>query len=437
MKNLQEFCALGNGTSLIVWNTNDFGPCFKLLCLVLPANIFLICSSIFFSSGKRQRFQLPESRLYLFSNLQILVSFSIFLESLIEVLCSWFVNHYHPPVYLVTSSLVAIAWISNAVCVRRNRVVILVKKCYATVHIMFIILAFFMTTLQLYSVILSIKRQSFDSLLVYEYGTICRFSLQIIFLLLLIPPICVNRDWIGLHVEFSSSAASSDIQGGTERDALLRNASRGTFYSGTQCISDDLGVAEEKANILSKLTFWWVRPMMKKGSKGNLQYTEDLFLLPQSLSTKRLRILFSANFDSSTEDLDARNKLEDSFSSESGYGGITFSPGTIQKSVSDPNFRRYSNVRRMTSNGSHASTEFSEKEGNGSGPEVSNPRSLLSALNHSFGLQYYCIGLLKLTGDALSFAGPLLLHALVSFMENRQVSQCPKLNAFQSCHLIA
>ena len=177
--------------------------------------------------------------------------------------------------------------------------------------------------------------------------------------------------------------------------------------------------------------------MMKKGSKGNLQYTEDLFLLPQSLSTKRLRILFSANFDSSTEDLDARNKLEDSFSSESGYGGITFSPGTIQKSVSDPNFRRYTNVRRMTSNGSHASTEFSEKEGNGSGPEVSNPRSLLSALHHSFGLQYYCIGLLKLTGDALSFAGPLLLHALVSFMENRQVSQCPKLNAFQSCHLIA
>ena len=30
---------------------------------------------------------------------------------------------------------------------------------------------------------------------------------------------------------------------------------------------------------------------------------------------------------------------------------------------------------------------------------------------YSFGLQYYCVGLLNLTGDALSFAGPLLLHA--------------------------
>lgn len=424
MTNLKDFCGSGNETSFIVWNNNDFGSCFELLCLVCPANFFLVCSSIFFAIGKRQRFELLESRLYLFSNLQVLVSCFIFLESLIEAVCSWFLDSYHPSVYLLTCSLVAVAWVSNAVNVRRNRHVILVRKCYATVHVVVIILAFLMTAVQFYSITLRIKGNGFNSLFVHEYGTICRLFLQLMFLILLIPPACVNRDWIGLHVEFSTSNVSTGIQGDTEKDALLRSASRGTFYSGTQCITDDLGVAEDKANFFSKLTFWWVRPMMKKGYKANLQCTEDLFLLPQSLSTKKLRILFSAVFDSSTKYQDITNKLEDSFSSESAYGGIMFTPG-IRKSVSDPNFRNNSNIRRMTSDGSHASTEFSEKEATDlEVPKVNSPRSLLSALHHSFGRQYYCIGLLKLTGDALSFAGPLLLHALVSFMENRQVSLC-------------
>jgi len=354
--------------------------------------------------------------------LQAFISCLISLESLIEAVCSWILKLYHPPVYLLTISLIAIAWISNAVNVWKNRHVILLRRCYATVHVAIIILAFSITAIQVYSVALRIHDKGSDSFIILDYGTICRMSLQLIFLILLIPPACVDHNKIGLNVDFSSSTAvATGIQSGTERDALLQSISRTTFYSGTQCITDDLGVAEDRSNFLSKLTFWWVRPMMKKGHKGNLQCIEDLFLLPQSLSTKKLRIIFASNFDCLISKGDTANKLEDSCSSDSAYTAIKVLPG-VQRSISDPNFQRCTTVtgRRLTSDISYTSGEFSEM-GASDSPPVNSQRSLLSALHHSFGLQYYCIGLLKLLGDALSFAGPLLLHALVSFMENRKV----------------
>ena len=423
MTTVQDFCGL-NGTKFIVWNNtnDDFGSCFELLCLACPANVFLACSSIFYAIGKRHRFDRLDGRPYLFAMLQAFISCLISLESLIEAACSWIIKTYHPPVYLLTCSLIALAWISNAVNVWRNRHVILLRRCYATVHVAIIILAFSMTAIQVYSVALRIHDTGFGSLIIHDYGTLCRMSLQLIFLILLIPPACVDHNKIGLNIDFSSSTAvATGIQSGTERDALLRSISRTTFYSNTQCITDDLGVAEDRSNFLSKLTFWWVRPMMKKGHNGNLQCVEDLFLLPQSLSTKKLRITFSANFDCSISKRDTTNKLEDSCSSDSAYSAIKFIPG-VQRSISDPNCESRAPVRRLTSDGSYASAEFSENVATDiPAAKVNSQRSLLSALHHSFGLQYYCIGLLKLLGDALSFAGPLLLHALVSFMENRQV----------------
>ena len=423
MTNLQDFCGFNNGSKFLFWSNNDFGLCFKLLCLVCPANLLLVCSSIFFARRKWQIFEFQERRLYILSRFQVLFCGLIFLESLIEVICSWSVKAYHPPIYLLSCSLVALAWILNAFAVWRNRHVLFLRRCYPAVHVSVIILAILMTCIQLYSVILKIQ-SDFDYLFIHEYGTIVRISLQVIFLVLLIPPACSTYNRIGLNTD-SSTAATTGIQASTERDAILRSASRGTFYSSTQCVTDDLGVAEDNSNFISKLTFWWVRPMMLKGFKGKLESAEDLFLLPQSLSTRRIRILFSDNFDSLdtqiNQSAETNQVLDDSCSSDQ-YTSIIYLPG-VQKSISDPNFRfryRSTSVRRLTSTNS---TELSDSETPGDvAPKVTDQRSLLSALHHSFGLQYYCIGLLKLTGDALSFAGPLLLHALVSFMENRQVS---------------
>ena len=426
MTNLQDFCGYKNGSTFILWNrsNNDFGDCFTLVCLVCPANFLLFCSSFFFARRKLQISEFLERRLYILSKLQVLICALIALESLIEVSCSWSLKSYHPPIYLLSSSLVALAWISNAFTVWRNRHILLLKRCYPAVQVAVLILAFLMTCIQLYSVVLRIQRTDFYSLLIYEYGIITRIVLEVAFLVLLIPPACASCNRIGLNTD-SSTAVSTGIQASTERGSILRSASRGTFYSSTQCVSDDLGIAEDKSNFISKLTFWWVRPMMMKGYKGHLEGVEDLFLLPQSLSTKKIRILFSENFDSldaqTNQDAATNQIQDDSYSSDT---SIIFFPG-MQKSASDPNFRsRYQNsmIQRITTASSN-SAEYSEIEGPGSTvPKVIHNRSLLSALHHSFGLQYYCVGFLKLTGDGLSFAGPLLLHALVSFMENRQVS---------------
>lgn len=46
-----------------------------------------------------------------------------------------------------------------------------------------------------------------------------------------------------------------------------------------------LGIAKENASSLSKLLFWWVNRLMRKGSCGYLAQTEDLFDLPPKMST--------------------------------------------------------------------------------------------------------------------------------------------------------
>ena len=46
-----------------------------------------------------------------------------------------------------------------------------------------------------------------------------------------------------------------------------------------------LGVAMEDATFTSKLLFHWVTPLMSKGVKGLLNHSDDLFDLPENVST--------------------------------------------------------------------------------------------------------------------------------------------------------
>ena len=47
-----------------------------------------------------------------------------------------------------------------------------------------------------------------------------------------------------------------------------------------------------------------------------------------------------------------------------------------------------------------------------------SPFSLPKSLFHAFGWQYLALGILRFTGDCLSFAGPILLHYLVTELED-------------------
>ncbi len=100
-----------------------------------------------------------------------------------------------------------------------------------------------------------------------------------------------------------------------------------------------LGAASDGYNIFNKLIFFWVNPLISKGSLGKLRKNDDLFDLPECLNVKKI-----------AERLQAK---------------------------------------------------------------INNGKTLFSALHRSFGTEFYLIGVLRLFSDLSSFAGPLLLGAIL------------------------
>lgn len=49
-----------------------------------------------------------------------------------------------------------------------------------------------------------------------------------------------------------------------------------------------MGRAQDEASLLSRLVFYWVNPLIKKGMVGYLQRIDDLFMLPESLTVSRI-----------------------------------------------------------------------------------------------------------------------------------------------------
>ncbi|XP_057666967.1 ATP-binding cassette sub-family C member 10 isoform X2 [Diorhabda carinulata] len=125
-----------------------------------------------------------------------------------------------------------------------------------------------------------------------------------------------------------------------------------------------LGVAMENVNWFSYLFFSWVYSLIRKGTEDKIVSPEDLYDLPVSI-----------NSDYNTNKLQAYLNLEN-----------------------DPEAVREVEI-------SSASTSY----------------SLLRALHKCYALQFYSIGILRLTADCCGFAGPMLLNKLVSFIENKTV----------------
>jgi len=46
----------------------------------------------------------------------------------------------------------------------------------------------------------------------------------------------------------------------------------------------------EDATVISKLLFHWVTPLMEKGVKGLLNHSDDLFDLPDQISTNAISL---------------------------------------------------------------------------------------------------------------------------------------------------
>lgn len=71
----------------------------------------------------------------------------------------------------------------------------------------------------------------------------------------------------------------------TEQTSLLN--SPGSSYVHFMEVQDPsyLGTAMENATLLSKLIFHWVTPLMEKGVRGLLKHADDLYDLPDHITT--------------------------------------------------------------------------------------------------------------------------------------------------------
>ena len=140
-------------------------------------------------------------------------------------------------------------------------------------------------------------------------------------------------------------------------DPRLRPAHASPGYGGFLEPTDPhyLGIAKDQAPFLARLLLRWVNPLVAKAYQGNLQQPDDVFDLPEDMTAHIVA-------------------------------------GHIQKEA-----EQMAKLAPVTE-------------------EV--PRiSLVRLLYGCFGKQFFAIGLLKLLNDCAGFAGPLLLHAVVTFME--------------------
>lgn len=131
-------------------------------------------------------------------------------------------------------------------------------------------------------------------------------------------------------------------------------------------------VAEDGSGCVSRLLYLWLNPLLGRGQRGELNQSCDVYLLPLKLRTGVVRQYFNRCWEKC---------------------------------------QRRSGARRCQS-GDRSSDQERLLEA-----AVEEEAGLLRVLHKAFGLRYYSLGVLKLVGNMLGFAGPLLLNSLVGFME--------------------
>lgn len=142
------------------------------------------------------------------------------------------------------------------------------------------------------------------------------------------------------------------------------------------------GVAEDGESWLSRFSYAWMNPLMKRGYQWMLNQPQDTYQLPRRLQAARVCECFHTCWQKTAA---SRQDVEETTSS----------------------------TNRL----------FAKRDGFPSPehrPNIQKCVSLWSVLHAAFGLRYYSLGLLKLAGSLLGFSGPLLLNLLVSFMESHQ-----------------
>ncbi|KAK3092515.1 hypothetical protein FSP39_003868 [Pinctada imbricata] len=373
------FC--GHNENFTAWEKQDFGPCFEQLVIVIPAHVLLAVISTFHAAQSRK----PNLGNYVYKlphvvKLRFICVLFLMIIPPIGLLVSWKVVKLIPSTAdILTISLQFLCWFIHSIYVFRLKFLFWVSYRGPASNLCAYGLTFVSACLQLHSAIVEWIHPSDFSNNAYEISTVIFVGFHLLYALSLIP-----YKQHALGVEFLSR--SLNIDSPSEEEPIVRHAGRSYGAIPSKIHSEEVG--EENSSFLSKLTFYWAQPLMVKGYKQLLKSAKDLFILPQRLSTIDIEKKFSMILQQRTNVLRASESEE-------------------QRQLSDHN----------TSINNHFAEQIVQVHQ--PNKKKSDQRTLLSALNKAFGLQYYSLGILKLLADLSGFAGPVLLNLLVSYIENK------------------
>jgi len=423
------YCTSTN-TSFVWWGETDFGLCFQNVALVSLTSMLFAMASGFYATWMYTSLQRKHRPVVLI--VRLVICLSLALNSVAGLVVSLFHESKRPNSITLSASIVTVTWLAHAGCIfmLSSSIRYFGHGLYSLNTLWFftaISSCFqFRTYLRHHDHPGNYEQYEEDYFNIwFEVCVYVNFSLQCLYALTIVVPVSKVEGYRDIKLP---EYMGNHFEGQEMRRNLISSSSSysvsGDFSSyGAIPTNDVVEVAastlkeaqEDDANLLSRLFFYWVHPLMVKGSLGRLEKPEDLPPLPRSLNTEEIRnkfhrILFGIVRENDPSPSAARMVLsiqENSYQVYSENAGIQ-DPSMLKEDEDDEEevdrCSLYSNLSTLRAG------------------ETERPITLFKALNKAFGWHYYPLGIVKLINDILGFAGPLLLHALVSFMENNNVS---------------
>ncbi|XP_072165776.1 ATP-binding cassette sub-family C member 10-like [Diadema setosum] len=389
---LDSFCGRSY-TNHTIWQHNPYGHCYEQLVFILPAHCLLAIISALYVDFLSNKLSSPNLKRSIAVHGRFVTAVLTALIQVLDILLRQFVSNVKPaPVDYLVDCLAAVAWLMVAVYLwklRRQSI------AYVRTHKP-VIGSWFLTLLGICVRLTTISKELHSegkTLSTGEEAIVFAWTaLQILYLISLLPAPRHTR----VHHEIGAISSYGSInEDPTEEEPLL--ASSHSSRSGTWKL--ELGTAEDSASLLSRATFWWTQPLMHKGAQGQLVRSTDVFLLPKKLTTGYVEAYFSTVYPQGSrafaEELycfndSLHNGRAPAVSEEGGsYGYGSAITGAVHRE--GPLDTEVAMTERIT---------------------------LCRALFRAFGLRFFLLGVVKFLANVLTFAGPLLLNAIVSFMEN-------------------
>ena len=148
---------------------------------------------------------------------------------------------------------------------------------------------------------------------------------------------------------------------------------------------------ENTASLLSRITFWWVNPLILMGYSKNLEKS-DMWSL-----------------DANETSLETTRRLEKEWNKVAAKYISEVREAKKRKQQSEDT----SKVEQFQLEGSEAKKSSDE-------PSIIKEPSLLLCMAKVFGAKFLCGAFLKLIQDMLIFVGPMVLELLIKFTKNKE-----------------